>query len=90
MERYIKFFWQDNCPKCEPAKEIFNTLIDRKIPVKQFDIGTVDGMTEAAFHEVLSTPTTIIVDSDENEVQSWRGEAPSIEDLEHNLNIMYK
>ena len=90
MERYIKFFWQEDCPKCGLAKEICNKLIDRKIPVRQFDIGTVDGMTEAAFHEVLSTPTTIIVDSEENEVQSWRGEAPTVEDLEHNLNILFK
>ena len=90
MGAYVKFFWQEDCPKCGSAKEACSRLIDRNIHVELFDINTVDGMTEAAFHEVLATPTTIIVDDDENEIKSWRGAAPTIEDLEHNLNILFK
>ncbi|WP_455392875.1 hypothetical protein [[Eubacterium] cellulosolvens] len=90
MGAYIKFFWQEDCPKCVPAKDMCNKLIERKIQVKQFDIQTIDGMTEAAFHEVLATPTTIIVDDNENELQSWRGVAPTFEDLEQNINVLFK
>jgi hypothetical protein len=59
--------------------------MDQKIHVKLFDIATIDGMTEAAFHEVISTPTTIIVDDMDNELHSWRGEAPSLEELESSI-----
>jgi len=86
---YVKMFWQEDCPKCGQAKEICNRLIEKKVDVRFFDIGTIDGMTEAAFHEVLATPTMIIVDDDENELQSWRGLSPSIDDVE-NLNILRK
>ena len=87
MTAYIKLFWQEDCLRCKPAKEVCNKLIERKnVPVKLFDIATIDGMTEAAFHEVISTPTTIIVDDQENELGAWRGEAPSLEDLENKLS----
>ena len=90
MAAYVKFFWQEDCPRCGTAKEVCNTLTRKNVLVKQFNISTVDGMTEAAFHEVLSTPTMIIVDEDENELQSWRGVAPELEDLEENMNVLFK
>ncbi len=90
MATYIKFFWQENCTQCGSAKEVCNKLIEKDILVKLFDIGTVDGMTEAAFHEVLSTPTMIIVDDQENELQSWRGISPSYDEIEENLNVLFE
>ena len=42
-------------------------------------------MTEAAFHEVLSTPTMIVVDDEENELAAWRGDPPTLEELENTL-----
>jgi hypothetical protein len=95
MARLVKVFTQENCIRCISAKEVGNLLIERKVPVRFYDIETVNGMTEAAFHEVISTPTTIIVDDDDNELESWRGEAPSVEDLEKTLenispNILFQ
>lgn len=90
MGAIIKFFWQENCPRCGPAKKVCNILSEKNVPVKLFDIRTIDGMTEAAFHEVLATPTTLIVDDEENELFSWRGEPPTLEELEENLNILFK
>lgn len=87
MTAYVKLFWQEDCLRCTPAKEVCSLLIEKKnVPVKLFDISTIDGMTEAAFHEVISTPTTLIVDDEENELSSWRGEAPTFEELEERLN----
>jgi hypothetical protein len=86
MSAFVKLFWQEDCVRCVPAKEVCNVLIKKKnVPVRLFDISTIDGMTEAAFHEVISTPTTIIVDDDDNELDSWRGEAPSLQELEERL-----
>jgi hypothetical protein len=90
MVAYVKLFTQDDCLKCIPAKEVCNKLSQKNIMVKLYNINTIDGMTEAAFHEVLATPTTIIVDENENELQSWRGIAPTLEDIEKNLNILFK
>ena len=88
MSAHMKVFWQEDCIRCTPAKEMCNILIERKASVnlKLFDIGTIDGMAEAAFHEVISTPTIILVDEDDNELHAWRGEAPSLEELESSIN----
>jgi hypothetical protein len=85
MATSIKLFWQEDCVRCVPAKEICNILIERKVPVTLYDISTVDGMTEAAFHEVISTPTTIIVDDEDNEIGAWRGEPPTLDELKETL-----
>jgi hypothetical protein len=90
MGTVVKFFWQEDCPRCGHAKEVCNKLIEKNVHVELFDIATIDGMTEAAFHEVLSTPTTIIVDDEENELRSWRGSAPSFEEIEEGLNILFR
>lgn len=90
MGAYVKFFVQEDCPQCGHAKEVLDKLIKMDVMVKLFDIETVDGMTEAAFHEVLATPTTIIVDDEENELRSWRGVAPTYEDVEKNMNVLYE
>ncbi len=90
MTAHMKVFWQEDCIRCIPAKEICNVLLERKVPVRLFDIATIDGMTEAAFHEVISTPTIILVDEQDNEIQSWRGEAPSLQELESSIdNVMF-
>ncbi len=85
MGAYVKLFFQEDCIRCPPAKNVCNILIEKDLDVKLYDISTIDGMTEAAFHEVISTPTTIIVDDDDNELESWRGDAPTIEELENSL-----
>ena len=92
MTAFIKLFWQEDCIRCVSAKEVCNKLIKKNVPVKVklYDISTIDGMTEAAFHEVITTPTTVIVDEDENEIKSWRGEAPTVNDMEDNLNVLIK
>ena len=86
MTAYVKLFWQEDCLRCNTAKEVVNKLVLKKnVPVKLFDISTIEGMTEAAFHEVISTPSMIVVDEDDNELNSWRGEAPTLDELEQNV-----
>ena len=90
LMKEIKLFWQKDCAKCPSAKNVLDELekVGKvNIKVTTYEITTLDGMTEAAFHEVMSTPTTIIVDDDENEVAAWRGDTPTLKDLE---NILIK
>lgn len=77
----VKVFTQKDCPKCPKAKEIAKKLEEEKIPVSYFDINTVDGLAEAQFHQVLSTPSIVVVNDNGKEINSFRGEAPSASEI---------
>ena len=50
------FLRNDGCPKCEQLKgELGENL--QKVPV--YFVDTLDGLTEAAYNNVLATPTLI-------------------------------
>lgn len=73
----IKLFVKDDCPKCPAAKHACEGLIG----VEVYDLSEVDGLAEAAFHNVMSTPTVLVVDAGGSEVAAWRGEAPARAEL---------
>ena len=76
----IKIFWQKNCPHCPEAKNVGNQL-EKEITVQYFDIGTVDGLAEASYHNIAATPSIIIVDNDDNEIKVWRGKIPDLKEI---------
>ena len=75
----LKLFWQENCPNCPVAKDLIKNV--DSIQIESFDIDSVDGMTEAAFHAVMSTPSIVIVDNDDKEIAAWRTEMPTLNDI---------
>jgi thiol-disulfide isomerase/thioredoxin len=75
----LKLFWKKNCPKCPPAKEATEALEREGIPVEYLDVETVEGRAEAVYYQVLSTPTAVLVGSDGEEIESWRGKPPQRE-----------
>jgi len=81
MVKGIKLFWKDGCTRCPQAKELCKKLESEGFSVKYYDVESVDGLAEASFHEVLSTPSIIIVDGDEEELLSYRGVVPSYEEM---------
>jgi len=74
----IKLFYKQECPRCPAAKEICKKLEERGHSIKYYDIESVDGMAEAMFHMVMSTPTLLVLDDKGNELGAWRGSAPEI------------
>lgn len=78
----VKFFFKKDCPKCPEAKEILAKI---DAIYESFDIETIDGMTEAAYHDVFSTPSILILNDSNEEIKSWRGEPPSLEELKRVL-----
>ena len=68
----IKVFVKQDCPKCPAAKH----AVEGFDGVEYFDLGEVDGLAEAAFFGVMSTPTVLVVDSSGVEVAAWRGSVP--------------
>ena len=77
----IKIFTKAHCPKCPAAREIGTELKKEGVPVFNYDLDTIDGLAEAAFHSILSTPSIVIEDEEEREVISWRGVVPSLQEV---------
>jgi hypothetical protein len=61
-------------------------LEEEGIKVVYYDVKSLEGLTEASFYSVFSTPGIIIVNNEEEEVAGWRGEVPSKEDIYRYLN----
>ncbi len=74
----IKIFTKKDCPLCPGAKELGNKLEEQGKKVEYFDIETDVGLAEASFYTVLSTPSIIFTNQNGDEINSWRGEVPSI------------
>jgi hypothetical protein len=81
----IKIFTKAKCPKCPAAKEIGKELKKEGVQVFQYDVDTIDGLAEASFYSVLSTPSVIIEDEEEREVMSWRGIVPTLQEVRQYL-----
>lgn len=78
MSEKIKVFWKTDCPKCPVAK----ALVAGSLNAELFNLDEVDGLAEAAFYGVMSTPSIIVTNERGQEVISWRGEVPSKQDIE--------
>ncbi len=83
----VKLFWKQRCPNCPPAKQVVEKLRENggDFKIMDYDVETVEGMAEASFHEVMATPSIIVVDGDDNELASFRGRAPTLAELESAL-----
>lgn len=78
----IKIFTKAECPKCPAAKEIGGILQQEGLQVNYYDLETPQGLAEAAFYSVLSTPTIIIEDKDEKILAGWRGSTPTLQEIQ--------
>jgi len=84
----IKVFVQRGCAKCPQAKLVGETLRGEGFTVMEFDVSTADGLAEAAFYSVQSTPTIIVADSQENPIADFRGDVPSAQKVRDLINQM--
>jgi glutaredoxin len=81
----VKVFTKAKCPRCPAAKEIATTLKEEGVQVLNYDLDTIDGLAEASYYSVLSTPSIIIEDEEEKEVVSWRGIVPTLQEVKQYL-----
>lgn len=78
----LKLFWRDGCPRCPAAKELGNNLKQEGVHVVDYNMDTVDGLAEGAFHSVMALPTMLLVDCDnDSELAEWRGNIPSMDEV---------
>jgi glutaredoxin len=77
----VKVFTQAGCARCPQAKQAGAALKEEGFKVLEFDIGTADGLAEAAFYSVQATPTILIEDASEKIIGDFRGEVPPLPKL---------
>ena len=82
----VKIFTKTQCPKCLAVKEIGKKLKEDGVPVFYYDMDTTDGLAEASFYSVLSTPSLVVEDGEERELISWRGRVPTLEEVKQYLS----
>jgi thioredoxin-related protein len=83
----LKIFWKKDCPNCPEAKKIGKFMEDKdNVEVQYCDIDTVEGLSEACMFKVMSTPSLILIDKDNNEIQAWRGVIPTIENIKEKIS----
>ena len=78
----IKIFTKRECPKCPAAKEIGSILQQKGQQVRYYDLETPQGLAEAAFYSVLSTPTILIEDEHDRSLAGWRGAVPTLQEIQ--------
>jgi hypothetical protein len=82
----LKIFTKAKCPRCPAVKEIGVELRKEGVPVYHYDLDTIEGLAEASFYSILSTPSLIIEDEEEREVMSWRGVVPTLQEVKEHLS----
>ncbi|GAI78530.1 unnamed protein product [marine sediment metagenome] len=55
--------------------------MEKEIEVQYFDIESVDGLAEASYYNIVSTPSVVALDNNENEIEIWRGKTPRLEEI---------
>ena len=80
MEK-VKVFVKDGCAKCPSAKEVGGLLLQDGVEVLYYNIDTADGLAEASFYGILSTPTMIVEDSEEKTLADFRGTVPTVQEV---------
>jgi glutaredoxin len=76
----LKLFTQPSCPRCPAAKAVV-MQIEHKVKVENYDIKTADGLAEALGYNIMTTPSIVIVDHDNNVLGEFLGRAPTVEEL---------
>ena len=76
----IKVFGKQNCGKCQSTKNKVNHLLEKwglkeKVSYNFFDLDTLDGLTEGAYHGVYKIPTTVVA-REQQEVARFEGDIP--------------
>jgi len=82
----VKIFTKAKCLKCPAAKEIGTELKKEGVSVHQYDLDTIDGLAEASFYSIPSTPSILIEDENEMVVMRWAGIVPSLQEVKQYLS----
>jgi glutaredoxin len=77
----VKVFWQERCPTCPQAKALGERLEEEGLQVEYWNVKMVSGLTEAILHDVMSTPSVVLVDEKGQELAAWRSTTPNYHEI---------
>lgn len=62
MRRIIKVFIKQDCPGCLQVKKFLGEYSKKypRIKIRYYDVGEVEGLSQSAYYNIYSTPTTLI------------------------------
>jgi len=86
----VKLFWKTACPQCGNAKIVSGQLAQEGLHVYDYDLDTPDGLAEASYYSVMSTPTIIIEDEEENTIASFSGQVPTPSEVKNALTRFFQ
>lgn len=72
MSIRFKYFTADNCPNCEASKKAIEAVRKLEIGFKEYKSSNADGLAEASYYGVQTTPTLILLNGPK-EVNRWSG-----------------
>lgn len=82
----IKIYTKKDCPDCGNAKKLIKELNKEifenyEVEIQEHDIETLDGLTDSAYHGILSTPSVVITENNEKSIIMYIKMVPEIEEL---------
>lgn len=82
----VKIFSQEKCPTYKDAQEYIKFLRRENISFEYCDVSTLEGLAEAAYHDILVsggiiTPSVVIIDNNGKEIASWKGMLPMLDEI---------
>ena len=86
----VKLFWKAECPLCGSAKIIGGMLKQDGLVVDDYNLDTADGLAEASYYGIRSTPTMIIEDEEENAIASYAGQIPTPLEVKKAISRYYQ
>lgn len=81
----IKLFVKEGCGLCPSAKEVGTRLQQEGLRVLCYDLDTADGLAEASYYGILSTPSMIVEDDKETMLADFRGTVPTVQQVKNAL-----
>jgi glutaredoxin len=81
----IKVFGKPGCSVCKQAVEKIDYFLGKwdyrkQVPIAYYDMETVDGLAEGAFHEVYEIPTVVLMRANQ-EQDRWLKRPPLSKEL---------
>jgi len=86
----VKLFWKAECPRCGSAKIIGSQLKEQGLTVYDYNLDTPDGLAEASYYSIMSTPTIIVEDEEENTIASFSGNVPTPGEVRRAITKYYQ
>ena len=80
----ILFFWGPKCPRCKDARKLIGW--HRGVTVTRYDVSTAEGLSEAAFYGMVSTPSIVIAEEGVVKAKFAADNLPTREELKGLLN----